>query len=130
MNELISTTQSAPRRKTERRWCGRLTAALLAIGAVFAYTGCVATGVGYDAGYYAPSYSAYYGDYGYNGYPYWGGGPYVGSTIVISGRSHRGYYGGHHYLRDSRRSSGRGFGRRGFSRRGVGPRTHLRAAPR
>jgi hypothetical protein len=88
---------------------------VLTLGA-FGYTGCVATGVGvgYDTAYYAPTYSDYYGDYGYGGDPYWGGGPYVGSTVLIAGRSHRGYYGGHHFARDFRGGAG------GFSRGGGG----------
>jgi hypothetical protein len=72
--------------------------------ALMGLSGCVATGVGvgYGSSYYAPSYAGYYGDYGYDGYPYWGAGPYVGSTIVIAGRSHRPYWGGHHYAHDWR----------------------------
>jgi len=83
-------------------------------------SGCVATGVGvgYDTGYYAPSYASYHRDYGYDGYPYWGAGPYIGSTIVIGGRSHRGYYGGHHYTRDFRAARAGGFRRSGSFRGG------------
>jgi hypothetical protein len=96
----------------EPTWLKR--AALVAVLAFagFGYTGCVATGVGvgYDTGYYAPSYSPYYADYGYGGDPYWGAGPYVGSTVIIGGRSHRGYYGEHHFARDYRG------GRTSFSR--------------
>lgn len=73
-------------------------AALLII-AVLGLSGCA---VGYDTGYYTPTYTGYYGDYGYVGGPYWGAGPYVGSTIVIGGRTHRGYYGRHHYAHDWR----------------------------
>src|SRR4051812_29760456 len=88
---------------------------------VMALSGCVATGVGvgYDTGYYAPSYSGYYSDYGYGGAPYWGAGPYVGSTILIGGRSHRGYYGGHHYAHEFRGARSGGFNR-GASFRGGG----------
>src|SRR4051812_50097923 len=73
-------------------------------------SGCVATGVGvgYDTGYYAPSYSGYYSDYGYGGAPYWGAGPYVGRTILIGGRAHRGYYGGEYFLAGVRRGRGGG----------------------
>src|SRR3978361_1312246 len=62
--------------------------------------GTVGASGGYGTAYYAPDYGTYYGDYGYDGSPYWGGGPYVGSTIVIGGRSHSGYYGGHHFSHD------------------------------
>ncbi len=93
----------------------RLLAVMLIAGLGLALGGCaVDGGYGYGASYYAPDYAPYYTDYGYNGYPYWGGGPYAGSTIVIGERSHRGYYGGHHWRGDGFRH-GRGFrgGRRG-----------------
>jgi hypothetical protein len=116
----VSATQMAEPLARRSWWKHASLLAVLALGA-FGYTGCVATGVGvgYDTGYYAPSYSTYYGDYGYGGAPYWGVGPYVGSTVIIGGRSHRGYYGGHHFARDYR--GGRThFSRAGFSRRGAG----------
>lgn len=94
-----------------------LGAAMLAALAI-SFSGCAA-GLGYGgSGYYAPSYSSYYSDYGYGGEPYWGAGPYVGSTIVIGGRSHRGYYGGHHYARDWR-GGGRSFRSGGYNRGGA-----------
>jgi hypothetical protein len=83
------------------RFLRHIGAAAVLIFTAFAFGGC-AVGAGYDTGYYAPSYAGYYADYGYTGGPYWGRGPYVGSTIVVSGRTHRGYYGRHHYSHDWR----------------------------
>jgi hypothetical protein len=120
MNDIHPTTTENAEAVNRGNW--RTRACLLVILSVgaFEFTGCVATGVGvgYD-GYYAPSYADYYGDYGYGGVPYWGGGPYVGSTIVIGGRSHRGYYGGHHFAGDFRSGRGGGMSRGGFSRGGL-----------
>ncbi len=99
INEVIQPTQPA-------RICFTKIAAVILALAALGLNGCV-VGAGYETGYYAPSYAGYYGDYGYAGAPYWGYGPYVGSTIVIRGRSHRGYYGRHHFSHDWRGRSGR-----------------------
>jgi hypothetical protein len=107
-------------------WAKRVSLLVVLAVAGFGYAGCVGTGAGagYSNGYYAPSYSSYYGDYGYGGEPYWGAGSYVGNTVIIGGRSHRGYYGGHHFSRDSRGPSG-GFNRGGSSRGGSASRAGM-----
>ena len=78
-----------------KHWLGAALLALVLCG----LSGCAATGVGvgYSSGYYAPDYTGYYADYGYNGYPWWGSGPYLGGRFVVGGHSHGGYYGGHHF---------------------------------
>ena len=80
-----------------------LVASLLGLGVIaLALNGC-ATGdvaAGYNTAYFAPDYQPYYGAYGYDGLPYWGDGPYVDAAVIVGGREHRGYFGGHHFAHD------------------------------
>jgi hypothetical protein len=94
-----------------------LIVAVAAVAGTLGLHGCADyAAVGVTSGYYAPDYRPYYVDYGYDGYPYWGLGPYYAGTIVVKDRDrdidiHRKvvknikviknvnrnvYYGGHH----------------------------------
>jgi hypothetical protein len=95
--------------------------AIVLAGAI-GFTGCADyAAVGVSSGYYAPDYRPYYVDYGYDGYPYWGPGPYYAGLVVVRDRDrdhHRHrvvrnvevtenvnrniYYGGHHFSPSSR----------------------------
>jgi hypothetical protein len=92
----------------------------------FGFAGCADyAAVGVSSSYYAPDYRPYYVDYGYDGVPWWGPGPYYAGAIVIDRDRDRDvvvrkrvvknvnvnrnvtvnrniYYGGHHLGRDFR----------------------------
>ena len=89
-----------------------MTATLL-VGALGLH-GCAdyaSVGIGYSDAYYVPDYRPFYAGYFYNGVPYWGPNiNYIRKKVVIRG-VHRHvnvnrniYYGGHHIVRDWRRT--------------------------
>jgi hypothetical protein len=107
MKQETTSELNGVKQPSTQRWLEHTLVLALIIVAGVGLSGCAETGgVGYSSAYYAPDYGPYYGDYGYDGYPYWGGGPYLGSSIIIGGRSHRGYYGGHHFAHDFRGNTG------------------------
>jgi hypothetical protein len=84
-----------------------LIAITLLAAAALAVSGCAdyaAVGVGYSDAYYVPDYHPFYGAYFYDGYPWWGGGPYVINKYVVKDVDRRTnvnrniYYGGHHFV--------------------------------
>jgi hypothetical protein len=88
-------------------------AVLLAFGGCADYA---TVGVGYSDAYYVPDYHPFYGAYFYDGYPWWGSGPYVINKYVVKDVDKRiavnrnVYYGGHHFVGNAG-LRGRGFGR-------------------
>jgi hypothetical protein len=93
--------------------------------ATFAFQGCAAEYT--SSGYYAPSYGAIYADYGYDGIPWWGVGPFVDTEIIVAGHRHHRHYGGHHYAHDWHR--GGEWNRGGFNRGGFRGRPMTTTAP-
>jgi hypothetical protein len=80
---------------------GPLAAMLLAFGGCADYA---TVGVGYSNAYYVPDYRPFYGAYFYDGYPWWGSGPYVVNKYVVKDVYKRinvnrnVYYGRHHFM--------------------------------
>src|SRR6267143_5153325 len=89
-----------------------MTATLL-VG-VLGLNGCAdyaSVGIGYSDAYYVPDYRPFYAEYFYNGVPYWGPDiTYIRKKVVIRdvrrqvNVSRNIYYGGHHIVRDWRRT--------------------------
>ena len=89
-----------------------MTATLL-VG-VLGLNGCAdyaSVGIGYSGAYYVPDYRPFYAEYFYNGVPYWGPDiTYIRKKVVIRdvrrqvNVSRNIYYGGHHIVRDWRRT--------------------------
>ncbi|MEY2492954.1 MAG: hypothetical protein QOH24_1905 [Verrucomicrobiota bacterium] len=83
----------------------------------------VRVGTPYTAAYYVPDYGPYYGEYIYDGLPWWGPDvAYVKNKIVVRDRDrggdfgHSRWYGGHHFAPAWR---GGGVARTAFSGGGV-----------
>jgi hypothetical protein len=106
-----------------------LIATTLFAAAVLSFSGCAdyaTVGVGYSDAYYVPDYHPFYGAYFYDGYPWWGSGPYVINKYVVKDVDKRvnvnrnAYYGGHHFVGNAG-MRGRAF-RRGGGHINVGAR--------
>ena len=101
--------------KSEKDAASVLTVASLLMAAMLGCAGCAdyaSVGVGYGDAYYAPDYRPFYGAYFYDGYPWWGSGPYVVNKYVVKDVHQRinvnrnGYYGRHHFVGNAWRTGG------------------------
>jgi hypothetical protein len=113
--------------ENKRQHAARILAlAAVLITAAVGFGGCAdyaAVGVGYSDAYYVPDYHPFYAGYYYDGYPWWGSGPYVVNRFVINDvhrhHVHKNiYYGRHHLSRDWGSARGRSYAHTG---RRVGP---------
>jgi hypothetical protein len=80
-----------------RTKCARMNSILAGLLLAFIALGFNGCADYVSAGYYVPDYRPYYVDYDYDGYPWWGPGPYYAGTIVIGDRDRH-----HHHDHDGR----------------------------